>query len=75
MKLKERDIELWISQNGLPKKMKTEIIYKVKDKMEGNREVDVDFRSLLCLLPSEDRKSIKRHLFSASLKKVSIKIF
>lgn len=68
MKLKERDIELWIKKNGLPKEIKTSIMQKVKYKLEENKDVDVE--NLLPILPSEDRKFIKRLLCLPMLRKV-----
>ena len=71
MKLKERDIEVWIAKNGLPKEMKTSIMQKVKHKLEENYNKDVDVENLLSILSSEDRKSIKRLLCLPMLKQVS----
>ena len=70
MKLKERDVELWIEKNGLPKELKTKIMQKVKYKLEENKDVDVE--NLLSILPSEDRKYIKRLLCLPMLRKVMI---
>lgn len=68
MKLKERDIELWISKNGLPKRLKRSIMKSVKYKLEENKDVDVE--NLFSILPVEERKTIKRQLCLSTIKKV-----
>lgn len=69
MKLKELEVDWWISKNGLPKEMKSTIMQNVKDSLKENKDVDV--QNLLSALPREDRRAIKRLLCSATLRKVS----
>ena len=69
MKLKDLEIELWISKNGLSQEMKEKIMDMVKDRLE--EEKDVDVQNLLNILSPELRKSIKRLLCFNTLKKVS----
>ncbi|XP_062120210.1 cyclic nucleotide-gated ion channel 1-like isoform X2 [Humulus lupulus] len=70
MKLKEREVEIWIEKRGLPMEEKTSIMQKVKQKLKENKEVDVE--NLLSILPFEDRKRIKLLLCLPLLRKVSM---
>ncbi|XP_048319661.2 cyclic nucleotide-gated ion channel 1 isoform X2 [Ziziphus jujuba] len=70
MKLKELEVDWWISKNGLPKEMKSTIMQNVKDSLKENKDVDV--QNLLSALPREDRRAIKRLLCSATLRKVEM---
>jgi cyclic nucleotide gated channel len=69
MKVKEREIDLWIDRNKLPGCMKKEIMPNVQHMLEEKK--DVDIKNLLCHLPSELGRKIKRHICLPMLKKVS----
>lgn len=69
MESKEKEIEQWTLNNGIPMEMK--IMDKVKDRLEEIIDVDVNVQSLLPPLPIEDRKSIKHFLCFTTLQKVS----
>lgn len=69
MKMKDLDIELWLSKNGLPKEMKTVIMENLLRKLEENKDVHVE--NMLSILPLEHKNNIKYHLCLAILKKVS----
>ncbi|VVA20301.1 PREDICTED: cyclic [Prunus dulcis] len=68
MKMKDLDIELWLSKNGLPKEMKTVIMENLLRKLEENKDVHVE--NMLSILPLEHKNNIKYHLCLAILKKV-----
>jgi hypothetical protein len=69
MKVKEREIDLWIDMNKLPGCMKKEIMPNVQRMLEQKKEVDV--QNLLSHLPSELARKIKRYICLPMLKKVS----
>ena len=71
MKLKENEIGKWIYDNRLPKKIKTDMMFKVKQTLEEDKDVDVDVQNLLPLLPPKNWKNIKRLLCSSIVTKVS----
>ncbi|XP_059435141.1 cyclic nucleotide-gated ion channel 1-like [Corylus avellana] len=68
MKVKEREIDLWIDRNKLPGCMKKEIMPNVQRMLEQKKEVDV--QNLLSHLPSELARKIKRYICLPMLKKV-----
>ncbi|KAG2709681.1 hypothetical protein I3760_05G252500, partial [Carya illinoinensis] len=68
MKSKERDIELWISRNGLNDDIKREIMANIRQVLEHN--IDVDAKNPLPHLPAELTREIKCHLCLPLLKKV-----
>ncbi|XP_041011469.1 cyclic nucleotide-gated ion channel 1-like [Juglans microcarpa x Juglans regia] len=68
MKIKERDIELWISRNNFGDDIKPHIMPNIQRVLEQN--IDVDPQNPLPHLPIEIRKDIKRHLCLPMLKKV-----
>lgn len=69
MKLKERDIELWITRNELDDNLRRQIMPNIQRIYEQN--MDVDAHNPLPHLPMELRKDIKRYLCLPLLKKVS----
>ncbi|XP_041010066.1 cyclic nucleotide-gated ion channel 1-like isoform X2 [Juglans microcarpa x Juglans regia] len=73
MKSKERDIELWISRNGLNDNLKREIMANIQRVLDHN--IDVDAKNPLPRLPKELTREIKCHLCLPLLKKVSPPFF
>lgn len=69
MKIKDKEVESWLSQNGLPCNMKREIMKHVKEEVEENKDVDVE--NILSILPSKQKSVINEWLRLAILKKVS----
>ncbi|XP_042979404.1 cyclic nucleotide-gated ion channel 1-like [Carya illinoinensis] len=68
MKIKERDIDLWITRNGLDDNLRRQIMPNIQRILEQN--MDVDAKNPLPHLPIELRKDIKRYLCLPLLKKV-----
>ncbi|CAB4313478.1 unnamed protein product [Prunus armeniaca] len=68
MMMKDLEIQLWMSRNGLPDDMKTVIMKNVKQRLEQDKDVDVE--NLFSILSRNNKKSIKRHLCMNTLKKV-----
>lgn len=66
--MKDLEIQLWMSKNGLPEDMKTVIMNNVKQRLEEDKDVDVE--NLFSILSRNNKKSIKRHLCMDTLKKV-----
>jgi len=71
MKVKEREIDLWIDRNKLPSSMKKEIMPNVQRMLEEKKDIDV--HTLLSHLPCELRRKIKRYICLPMLNKVSIR--
>jgi len=71
MRVKEREIELWISRNNLPDYIKMEIMPIVQHMLE--EKTDVDVQNLLSHLPFVLRRKIKRFICLPMLQKVSSK--
>jgi cyclic nucleotide gated channel len=69
MRVKEREIELWISRNNLPDNIKMEIMPIVQHMLE--EKTDVDLQNLLSHLPFVLRRKIKRFICLPMLQKVS----
>lgn len=72
MEGKGREIELWLSENGIPKElhnMKSKIMNKVRQELEENRDADLDH--IITTLPSEIQKHIESCTPMARLKRVS----
>jgi cyclic nucleotide gated channel len=69
MKVKEREIDLWIDRNKLPSSMKKEIMPNVQRMLEEKKDVDV--QNLLSHLPIELGRNIKRHICLRMLRQVS----
>jgi hypothetical protein len=69
MRVKEREIELWISRNNLPDYIKMEIMPIVQHMLE--EKTDVDVQNLLSHLPFVLRRKIKRFICLPMLQKVS----
>ncbi|KAI5332250.1 hypothetical protein L3X38_022379 [Prunus dulcis] len=83
IKMKEKGIVDWVSNNGLPPDLKTEImdfikqnkvvekLYQKKNKaVEENMTAEVDAEFLLSVLPENIQTSIKRHVGMNVLNKV-----
>ncbi|CAL8124939.1 unnamed protein product [Prunus armeniaca] len=71
MEGKGREIELWLSENGIPKEMhnmKSKIMNKVRQELEENRDADLDH--IITTLPSEIQKHIESCTPMARLKRV-----
>ena len=69
MRVKEREIELWIFRNQLPSSIKEEIMPIVQHMLEEKKDVDV--QNLLSHLPIELGRKIKRYICLPMLKQVS----
>jgi cyclic nucleotide gated channel len=69
MKVKEREIDLWIDRNKLPSSMKKEIMPNVQRMLEEKKDIDV--HTLLSHLPCELGRKIKRYICLPMLNKVS----
>lgn len=69
MKMKDLEIELLLSRNGLPKELKAVFMENLQRKLEKNKEIHVV--NMLSILPLEHKNNIKYHLCLAMLKKVS----
>lgn len=69
LKIKERDLELWISRNNFDDDIRGQIMPNTQRVLEQN--IDVDAQNPLPHLPIELRRDIKRHLCMPLLKKVS----
>ncbi|XP_040368995.1 cyclic nucleotide-gated ion channel 1 [Rosa chinensis] len=68
MLLKEKDIERWMDRNELPDDMKKEIKKNITQKLEENK--DSDLENLFNILPWYTKKYLKRVLCMDILKKV-----
>lgn len=68
MKIKDLEVQFWLSENDIPKNMKTLIMQNVHKQLEQNKDVHV--RNILSILPLEQKRFIKRHLCLPILKKV-----
>lgn len=84
IKMKEKGIADWVSNNGGPPDLKTEVmdfikqnkvvekLYQQKNKAgEENMTAEVDAEFLLSVLPENIQRSIKRHVGMNVLNKVS----
>ncbi|KAK4571304.1 hypothetical protein RGQ29_029919 [Quercus rubra] len=70
MKFKERDVDLWIHRNELPRDIKKEIMSNITHILEEKKDVDAE--KPLPHLPRELRKKIKNHLCKPLLRKVPL---
>ncbi|KAL6123068.1 hypothetical protein ACLB2K_075591 [Fragaria x ananassa] len=68
MKTKNLEVDLWLSRKGLPGNLKVVIMQIIQQKLEQNKDVQVE--DILSVLPSAHSKYIKRYLRLATLKKV-----
>ncbi|PRQ23691.1 putative potassium channel, voltage-dependent, EAG [Rosa chinensis] len=68
MKMKDLEVQIWLSENDIPKNMKTLIMQNVHKQLEQNKDVHVG--NILSILPLEQKRFIKRHLCLPMLKKV-----
>ncbi|PRQ29758.1 putative potassium channel, voltage-dependent, EAG/ELK/ERG [Rosa chinensis] len=68
IQLKEKDIAEWMDRNELPDDMKKEIMKNIKQKLEENK--DADLENLFSVLPIYTKKCLKRFLCMKTLKKV-----
>ncbi|KAG6715365.1 cyclic nucleotide-gated ion channel 1-like [Carya illinoinensis] len=68
MKIKKRDIDLWIKRNNLDDDIKPHIMPNILRVLEQN--IDVDAQNPLPHLPIEIRRDIRSHLCLPMLKKV-----
>ncbi|XP_020413013.1 protein CNGC15b [Prunus persica] len=57
MEEKGRETELWLSKNGIPKKFKSQIMGKVRQELEENRDADLDY--IFTILPLDLQTRIK----------------
>ncbi|XP_034196903.1 cyclic nucleotide-gated ion channel 1-like isoform X1 [Prunus dulcis] len=67
LKRKDLEVQLWLSENDIPKDMKAPIMQKVH-KLEQNTDVHVE--NILSILPLEEKRFIKRHLCWPTMNKV-----
>lgn len=70
VKFKERDVDLWIHRNKLPRDIKKEIMSNITHILEEKKDVDAE--KPLPHLPRELRKKIKNHLCKPLLRKVGL---
>lgn len=70
MRVKRRDAEQWMSHRMLPENLRERIRRYEHYKWQENRGVEEE--ALICNLPKDLRRDIKRHLCLALLKKVPI---
>ncbi|KAF3948660.1 hypothetical protein CMV_025369 [Castanea mollissima] len=70
VKFKERDVDLWIHRNELPRDIKKEIMSNITHILEEKKDVDAE--KPLPHLPRELRKKIKNHLCKPLLRKVPL---
>ncbi|KAL6132199.1 hypothetical protein ACLB2K_070570 [Fragaria x ananassa] len=68
MKTKNLEVDLWLSRKGLPSNLKVVIMQIIQQKLEQNKDVQVE--DILSVLPSAHSKYIRRYLSLATLKKV-----
>ncbi|KAE9616040.1 hypothetical protein Lal_00017458 [Lupinus albus] len=68
MRVKRRDTERWMSHRMLPAKLKERVRRYEQYKWQENRGVEEE--KLICNLPKDLRRDIKRHLCLALVKKV-----
>ncbi|XP_021830089.1 cyclic nucleotide-gated ion channel 1-like [Prunus avium] len=68
LKMKDLEVQLWLSENDIPKNMKATIMQKVHKQLEQNKDVHVE--NILSILPLEQKRFIKRHLCWPTMKKV-----
>ncbi|XP_021831116.1 wall-associated receptor kinase 2-like [Prunus avium] len=70
--MKGRETELWLSKNGIPKKLindiKPQIMDKVQQELEGNRDADMD--KIFSSLPLDLQSRITKYMPMARLKQV-----
>jgi cyclic nucleotide gated channel len=69
MRVKEQEIDLWISRNELPGSIKQEIMPIIQHMLEEKKDVDV--QNLLSHIPIELERKIKRYICFPLLKEVS----
>nr|XP_011470674.1 PREDICTED: cyclic nucleotide-gated ion channel 1-like [Fragaria vesca subsp. vesca] len=69
MKTKNLEVDLRLSRKGLPSNLKVVIMQIIQQKLEQNKDVQVE--DILSVLPSAHSKYIRRYLSLATLKKVS----
>ncbi|CAL9007917.1 unnamed protein product [Prunus brigantina] len=74
MEEKGQELELWLPKNGIPEKshknIKLQIMEKVEQEFEENRDVDLD--NFLSTLPSDLENQIKSYMPITRLKKVRV---
>ncbi|BFG23528.1 hypothetical protein CerSpe_098020 [Prunus speciosa] len=70
LKTKDLEIDLWLSRKGLPKNLKEVIMQVVQQKLEQNKDVQVE--NILSVLPLVHSNFIRRYLRLATLKNVRI---
>ncbi|KAL6290826.1 hypothetical protein ACE6H2_008336 [Prunus campanulata] len=74
MEEKGQELELWLPKNGIPEKshknIKLQMMEKVEQEFEENRDVDLD--NFLSTLPSDLENQIKSYMPFTSLKKVRV---
>ncbi|BBG97903.1 cyclic nucleotide gated channel 1 [Prunus dulcis] len=66
MEEKGREIELWLSKNGIPKSFKSQIMGKARQEREENRDADLDY--IHTILPLDLQTRIKNCMPMARLK-------
>lgn len=73
MELKKLEIQRWLSENGIgiPKRMKKVMIQRLQMHLEGDKNIDVNMKSIISIVSVEDRRLIKLYLSWSILKKVS----
>lgn len=70
MRVKRRDAEQWMSHRLLPENLRERIRRYEQYKWQETRGVDEE--NLICNLPKDLRRDIKRHLCLALLMRVSL---
>lgn len=69
MKLKNREVGLWVRNHFLPKEIKTTIMQKIHSDLKKLHK-DLDVENVIDTLPLYGKKSIKHRLCYSTLKKV-----
>ncbi|CAN6546283.1 unnamed protein product [Malus baccata var. baccata] len=64
------EIQCWLSENGIPKDMKKVMMRRLQIHLEGEKNVDVNTKSIISIVSVEDRRLIKLYLSWYILKKV-----
>ncbi|KAL6132181.1 hypothetical protein ACLB2K_070552 [Fragaria x ananassa] len=68
IKSKEQDMKVWMEKNRLPKNLRKEIMVKIREQLEQDKNADVE--NLFSILPSATKKWLKRVLCMSTLRKV-----
>lgn len=65
IRMKERDLDVWMQRNEIPDELKKRIIKSIKKKLEEDK--DANLENLFNILPWDTRKDLKRFLCTKAL--------